>query len=141
MQLSPHPEIPELLDQYMEDSGRSEQWITVQEIRAYFNLTESDGPVISGFLRKIHHWPFFSCRYKVARIEKFQDTTSPYRIIRKYLVGERPVQRGHPVNPVNKLYSSGYIGIIRSRKGQRMKPLKSRSAPAGEDPSSSAPQP
>jgi len=93
--LSPHPEIPELLDQYMEDSGRSEQWITVQEIRSYFQLAKSNGPAISGFLSKIHHGPFFTCRYKVTRIEKFRNTTPPYRIIKKYLVQERPVQRNH----------------------------------------------
>lgn len=44
-----HPEIPELLEQYMEDSGRSVQWITVQEIRTYFSLADSDGPALSGF--------------------------------------------------------------------------------------------
>ena len=93
--MSPHPEIPELLDQYMDNSGRSEQWITVQDIRTYFELAESNGPAISGFLSKIHHGPFFTCRYRVARIEKFRDTTPPYRIIRKYLVQERPVQRNH----------------------------------------------
>ena len=95
--MSPHPEIPELLDQYMDNSGRSEQWITVQDIRVYFQLAESDGPAISGFLRKIHHGPFFTCRYKVARIEKFRDTTPPYRIIKKYLVHERPAQRSYQV--------------------------------------------
>lgn len=93
--MSPHPEIPELLDQYMEDSGRSEQWITVQNIRTHFQLAESNGPAISGFLSKIHYGPFFSCRYKVVRIEKFRDTIPPYRIIKKYLVQERPAQRRH----------------------------------------------
>jgi hypothetical protein len=90
-----HPEIPELLEQYMEDSGRSVQWITVQEIRTYFQLNDSDGPAISGFLKKIHDGPFFSCRYKVARIEKFQDSNPPHRVIKKYLVQERPAQRPH----------------------------------------------
>lgn len=97
-----HPEIPELLEQYMEDSGLSEQWITVQEIRSYFQLAESNGPAISGFLSKIHHGPFFSCRFKVARMEKFRDTTPPYRIIKRYLVQERPTQRGETVPHAKK---------------------------------------
>ena len=80
----------------MVESGRSVQWITVQEIRTYFHLADSDGPAISGFLSKIHHGPFFTCRYRVTRMEKFRDTTPPYRIIKKYLVQERPVQRNHP---------------------------------------------
>lgn len=88
-----HPEFPELLERYMEDSGRSEQWITVQEIRTYFHIGESEGPAISGFLSKINHGPFVSCRYRVARMEKFRDTMPPYRIIKKYLVQKRPVQR------------------------------------------------
>ena len=100
--MSPHPEVPDLLEQYMENSGRSDQWITVKDFRTYFQLAESDGPAISGFLGKIHHGPFFSCRYKVARIEKFRDTIPPYRIIKKYLVRERPVQRRHPVTGVKE---------------------------------------
>jgi hypothetical protein len=91
-----HPEVPELLEQYMKASGVSEQWVTVREIRGYFDLTEPTGPAFSGFLQKIHHGPFYSCRYKVARIEKFRDTTPPYRIIKKYLVQERPVRRKIP---------------------------------------------
>jgi hypothetical protein len=100
-----HPEIPELLDNYMGNSGRSEQWITVQEIRSYFHLAESDGPAISGFLSKIHHRPFFSCRYRVARMEKFRDTTQPCRNIKKYLVQERPIQRNRQTIEAKK--SSG----------------------------------
>jgi hypothetical protein len=33
-------EIPDLLEQYMEQSGETEQWITVQEFRTYFQLDE-----------------------------------------------------------------------------------------------------
>jgi hypothetical protein len=93
--MSHNPDIPELLNRYMADSGRSEQWITVKDIRTHFQLAETNGPAISGFLSKIHNGPFFSCRYKVARIEKFRDTTPPYRIIKRYFVQERPVQRNH----------------------------------------------
>ena len=90
-----HPEFPELLEQYMETSGSTECWVTVRELRLFFQLDEPTGPAFSGFLQKIHHGPFFSCRYRVARMEKFRDTTPPYRIIKKYLVQERPVQRNH----------------------------------------------
>jgi hypothetical protein len=101
--MTQHPDIPELLDQFMEDSGKSEQWITVQEIRRYFHLAESDGPAISGFLSKIHYGPFFSCRYKVARMEKFRETTPPYRIIKRYLVQERPEKRNRQVTGLIEL--------------------------------------
>jgi hypothetical protein len=39
----------------MEASGSSEQWITVREIRSHFDLDDSAGPVISGFLQRIHY--------------------------------------------------------------------------------------
>jgi len=85
-------DIPELLEQYMAAMGSAEQWVTVREIRAFFNLGDSTGPAFSGFLQRCHYGAFFSCRYKVTRIEKFRDTTPPYRIIRRYLVQERPGQ-------------------------------------------------
>jgi len=111
------PAIAELLEQYMEDSGMPEQWITVQDIRTRFNLDASRGPAISGFLAKIYLGPFLSCRYKVARIEKFRDTVPPYRLIKRYLVQKRPVYKNHDhpapgvtgisektVKPVRSLY-------------------------------------
>ncbi|MCK9632238.1 MAG: hypothetical protein M0R30_11440 [Methanoregula sp.] len=90
-----HPEVPDLLEQYMEATGSAERWVTVREIRLFFQLDESAGPALSGFLQKIHHGPFISCPYKVARMEKFRDTAPPYRIIKKYLVQERPAQKNH----------------------------------------------
>jgi len=92
-----HPEIPELLEQYMVASCETECWVTVRELRLYFQLDESAGPALSGFLQKIHHGSFLTCRYKVARMEKFRDTTPPYRIIKKYLIQERPVHKDHQV--------------------------------------------
>lgn len=96
--MSHHPEIPELLEQYMKASGSAECWVTVRELRSFSGLDESAGPAFSGFLQKIHFGPSFSCRYKVARMEKFRDTTPPYRIIRKYLVQERPVKKNRTIS-------------------------------------------
>jgi hypothetical protein len=69
-----HPEFPELLERYMEASGSAACWVTVRKIRAHFNLDDFAGPALSGFLQKIYQGPYLTCRYKVARIEKFQDT-------------------------------------------------------------------
>jgi hypothetical protein len=44
-----HPDIPEMLDQYMEVSGRSDQWITVKDLRTFFQLDDSASPPISEF--------------------------------------------------------------------------------------------
>ena len=88
-----HPEVPELLEQYMEASGTAGCWVTVRELRMFFRMDESSGPAFSGFLQRIHHGPFHACRYRVTRIEKFRDTAPPYRIIKKYLVQARPLPR------------------------------------------------
>lgn len=97
-----HPEFPELLEQYMESTGSAECWVTVRELRMRFGLDESAGPAFSGFLHKLHHGSFFSCRYKVARMEKFRDTLPPYRIIKKYLVQERPARKNLRVSDARK---------------------------------------
>jgi hypothetical protein len=86
-----HPEVTDLLEQYMEASGSTACWVTVRDIRAHFNLDESIAPALSGFLQKIYQGPYFTCQYKVTRIEKFQDSIPPYRTISKYLVQQRPV--------------------------------------------------
>jgi len=86
-------EIPELLEKYMVDSGKTEKWITVQDIRTCFHLDVSHGPAISGFLSKIHHGTLYSYHYRVARIEKYRDDVAPYRLITRYLVIARPQVR------------------------------------------------
>lgn len=94
--MSLHSEIPELLEVFMDSVGEKERWVTVRELREFFGLDVSAGQAFAGFLQKIYQGPFFSCRFKVVRIEKFQDTPPPYRIIRKYLVQERPQAREKP---------------------------------------------
>lgn len=91
--MSFHTEVPELLEEYMDTMGEKERWVTVRELREFFGLDISAGQAFAGFLQKIYQGPFFSCRFKVVRIEKFQDTSPPYRIIRKYLVQQRPQAR------------------------------------------------
>jgi hypothetical protein len=58
--------------------------VAVRDIHAHFNLTGSADPAFSGFLQKIFRGSFFSCRFKVTRIEKFRDDVPPYRFIIKY---------------------------------------------------------
>ena len=88
-----HPDVPDLVERYMTEIQSPACWVTVRDIRARFNLDESAGPAISGFLKKIYQGPYFSCRYKVSRIEKFRDTLPPNRLICRYLVEERPSYR------------------------------------------------
>lgn len=83
--------VPELLERFMEESGKTQCWITVNEIRTYFNLDEPASPAISGFLQRLHSAPFFSFPYRVERIEKTIMNARPHpRVIKRYLVVRRP---------------------------------------------------
>jgi hypothetical protein len=86
-------DIPDLLEKFMIESGETQRWVTVSEIRTYFNLDEFSAPPISGFLQRIYHGPFFSCPYRVERIEKVIVQKPQRRIIRRYLVTKRPPAR------------------------------------------------
>jgi hypothetical protein len=82
-------EIPELFERYMEQFGESEQWITVQEFRAYFQLDEMYAPAIAGFLRRIYNGPFYSCHYRVEKMEKIVVDIPQRRSIKRYLIRKR----------------------------------------------------
>jgi hypothetical protein len=87
-------EIPDLLEQYMEQFGDTEHWITVQEFRDHFHLDELYAHTIAGFFRRIYNYPFFSCRYRVEKMEKVLIHTPQRRFIIRYLVKKRPESRG-----------------------------------------------
>ena len=85
--------VAELLDQYMEECGLSEQWITVYEFRTRFQLEEYTAPVISGFLRRLHHNTHFTGQYRVEKIEKIKVSVPQQRMIKRYLVHKKPAAR------------------------------------------------
>lgn len=77
----------------MEMNGGHMQWITVQELRGFFNLDRTRSPVIAGILRRLYQNPAFSCPYRVVRIEKCRDATSTSRMIYRYLVQKRSIKK------------------------------------------------
>jgi hypothetical protein len=85
--------VAELLEQYMEKCGQSEQWITVYEFRTYFHLDEFTAPIISGFLRRLHHNTHFTGQYRVEKIEKIKVSVPQQRMIKRYLVHNKPAAR------------------------------------------------
>ena len=52
-----YPGIPELLEQFMQEQGADERWVTVQELRDRFGLTRYQGNTVSGFLRWLESGP------------------------------------------------------------------------------------
>ena len=62
--------IPELLEQYMEEHGTDERWITVRELCERFGLTRYEANSVSGFLRRLESGPFREFPFIVLRIER-----------------------------------------------------------------------
>jgi hypothetical protein len=65
-----YPGIPELLEQYMEENGSNEQWITVNELCDRFSLTRYQSNTVSGFLRRLAFGTFGRFPYVVLKIER-----------------------------------------------------------------------
>jgi len=86
-------DVPDLLERFMIESGETQRWVTVNEIRTYFNLDEFSAPPISGFLQRIYHGPFFSFPYRVERIEKITVQKKQLKVVKRYLVTRRPQAR------------------------------------------------
>jgi hypothetical protein len=82
--------VPELLERFMEESGETQRWVTVNEVRTYFHLDAFAAPAISGFLQRIYQDPSFACPYRVERIEKVTVEKPKHRIIKRYFVTMRP---------------------------------------------------
>ena len=64
--------IPELLEQYMNEQGANEHWVTVQELRDRFGLTRYQCNTVSGFLRRLEFASFGQFPYVVMKIESLE---------------------------------------------------------------------
>jgi len=81
--------IPELLEEYMQQHSSAGLWVTVPEFRTYFGMDEHSSPAISGFFRRLYHRPFFTCPYRVTKIEKLMVTNPQTRMIKRYFISRR----------------------------------------------------
>ena len=95
--MTSHPEIFELLKDYMEADPQSERWVTVQEFRTYFHLKKRCSPVVSGYFQRIYQNLTYLCPYRVTRIVRVRDPSDSYRFVRRYLVEKtlRPEKAPH----------------------------------------------
>jgi hypothetical protein len=82
--------VPELLERFMEESGETQRWVTVNEVRTYFHLDAFAAPAIAGLLQRIYQDSFFTYPYQVERIEKVTVEKPKHRIIKRYFVTMRP---------------------------------------------------
>jgi hypothetical protein len=99
--------IPELLEEYMRGHDGAGLWVTVPEFRAFFAMDKHASPAISGFFRKLYQGPFFTCPYRVARIEKRMVNTPHTRMIKRYFITRRPEPRNkEKIHPARALSST-----------------------------------
>lgn len=97
-----YPNIPELLEAYMEENGTDHRWITVQELRNHFGLTRYQSNTVSAFLRRLRLGPFGRFPFIVAKIERSngKNPSDPKKC--RYLLTGReypPAQRRRAVPP------------------------------------------
>ena len=85
--------IPELLEQFMQEQGADERWITVQELRDRFGLTRYQCNTVSGFLRRLEFDTFGRFSYSVIRIEhvKGAGPSDPPKC--RYLIKSKHIHR------------------------------------------------
>lgn len=80
--------VPELLEQFMQEQGAEERWITVQEFRDRFGLTRYQCNTVSGFLRRLEFGAFGQYPFTVLKIQRIdgeeQSAPSKCRYFVKY---------------------------------------------------------
>jgi len=81
--------IPDLLEQYMTETRASCQWITVRELRQYFQLPNEYAHPLSGFLLRLYTRKPNQFPYIVSRIEREKRTnvTGTYNL--RYYVQQK----------------------------------------------------
>lgn len=85
-----YPEICDLLEAFLDAKDMPECWITVEEIRIFFDLKKNSSHAIVGILRRLYKNRTFGYPYRVARMEKFIETVPPYRVFTRYLIQKKP---------------------------------------------------
>ncbi|MFA5236875.1 MAG: hypothetical protein WC362_03355 [Methanoregula sp.] len=107
--------IPELLEQFMEEQGADERWVSVQELRDRFVLTRYQCNTVSGFLRRLEFGTYGQFPFIVIRIEQGQGT-SPARPPKcRYLVKRRDQSDAAPFgarNTTSEGRSGGLMGLV-----------------------------
>lgn len=89
MPIDPFNELPDLLEQYMDEVGSDERWVTVQEFRDHFYLTGENGHIIAAFLSRLMYKPIFEFPFIVHRVERIKARYPSQITPNRYLVKRR----------------------------------------------------
>jgi hypothetical protein len=94
--------ILELLEQFMQEQGADEKWVTVQELRDRFGLTRYQGNTVSGFLHRLEFSPFGQFPYIVTRIEQMDGSHRSNPPKCRYLVKRRVMSVANVPGMINQ---------------------------------------
>jgi len=83
-------DVPTILEKFMEESGETQCWVSVNELRTHFDLDGFSSPEISGFLQRMYCGSSFTFPYRGERIEKVTLPKPHPSIVKRYLVTRRP---------------------------------------------------
>jgi len=81
--------IPEMLETFMAESGRSECWVTVSQLRQRFGFSRERCTSVSRFLRRLHEGTYRQFPYIVRSIERNPACKSPEVGVLRYHVKRR----------------------------------------------------
>jgi len=84
-----YPGIPELMEQFMEEQGADERWVTVQELRDRFGLARNQCTIVSGFLHRLQFGTFGQFPYIVLKRERATSSSNSDARVYRYLVKRR----------------------------------------------------
>ena len=84
--------LPELLEQFMQEQGADECWVTVRELCERYALTRYQCNTVSGFLRRLQFKPFGQFPFIVAKIRQEEGPTPSSPKPFRYLLRRRAVR-------------------------------------------------
>lgn len=82
-------DIPELVEQFLDEKDGTPCWITVQEIRGRFALDRNQARIIAGFLQRLAYRPGLEFPFIVNRIERVRGQYPSETTALRYLVRRR----------------------------------------------------
>ncbi len=81
--------IPEILEEYMAESGSAERWVTVWELRERFGFARQQCTGVARFLRRLHEGAFRQYPFIVLKIERAPASTPRDMRVCRYLIKRR----------------------------------------------------
>ena len=81
--------IPEILEEFMAESGSTERWVTVRELRERFGLVRQQCTSVARFFQRLHEGAFRQFPFIVLKIERAPADIPRDMNVYRYLIKRR----------------------------------------------------